>query len=174
MLTWKSCTLIGLSNRTHLYGQITKLSWTLRVRLLLLVYCMFACQSYIMDQFCQRFHTKLEIYCKQLENKTNKLLQSDVTSCESQPQLNYNTTSTTTVGFDTKTNFLPQPTQTERYHTNIRLTKVLHPASCILHYASCIMHHSSCIMHHATSKQGRRLKFGMLTVLTNIRSTKVL
>ena len=25
-----------------------------------------------------------------------------------------------------------------------------------------------------TSKQGRRLKFGMLTVLTNIRSTKVL
>ena len=26
----------------------------------------------------------------------------------------------------------------------------------------------------ATSKQGRRLRFGMLTVLTNIRSTKVL
>ena len=26
----------------------------------------------------------------------------------------------------------------------------------------------------ATSKQGRRLKFGMLTVLTNIRSAKVL
>ena len=26
----------------------------------------------------------------------------------------------------------------------------------------------------ATSKQGRRLKLGMLTVLTNIRSTKVL
>ena len=25
-------------------------------------------------------------------------------------------------------------------------------------------------MHHATSKQGRRLKFGMLTLLTNIRS----
>ena len=39
---------------------------------------------------------------------------------------------------------------------------------------SCIMHHASCIMHHATSRQGRRLKFGMLTVLTNIRSTKVL
>ena len=27
---------------------------------------------------------------------------------------------------------------------------------------------------NATSKQGRRLKFGMLTVLTNIRSTNVL
>ena len=27
---------------------------------------------------------------------------------------------------------------------------------------------------YATSKQGRRLRFGMLTVLTNIRSTKVL
>ena len=65
--------------------------------------------------------------------------------------------------------------------TNIRSTKVLHHASCMMHYAlcvmryaSCIMHHATCIMHHATSKQGRRLKFGMLTVLTNIRSTKVL
>ena len=55
---------------------------------------------------------------------------------------------------------------------------VLHPASCIMHYASCIMRNASCILHHAsfimrhaTSKQGRRLKFGMLTVLTNIRST---
>ena len=47
-------------------------------------------------------------------------------------------------------------------------------SSCIMHHASCIMHHALCIMHHATSKQGRRLKFGMLTVLTNIRSTKVL
>ena len=27
------------------------------------------------------------------------------------------------------------------------------------------LHPASCIMHHATSKQGRRLKFGMLTVL---------
>ena len=47
-------------------------------------------------------------------------------------------------------------------------------ALCIMHYSSCIMHHSPCIMHHATSKQGRRPKFGMLTVLTNLRSTKVL
>ena len=28
--------------------------------------------------------------------------------------------------------------------------------------------------NYATSKQGRRLRFGMLTVLTNIRSTKAL
>ena len=70
--------------------------------------------------------------------------------------------------------------------TNIRSTKVLHHASCtmhhasstmhhgpyIMHYASCMMHHASCIMHHAsqaTSKQGRRLRFGMLTDLTNIK-----
>ena len=47
-------------------------------------------------------------------------------------------------------------------------------SSCTMHHASCIMHHASCIMHHATSKQGMRLKFGMLTVFTNIRWTKVL
>ena len=48
--------------------------------------------------------------------------------------------------------------------TNIRSTNVLHQASCIMHR---IKHHASCIA-------GRRLRFGMLTDLTNVRSTKVL
>ena len=47
--------------------------------------------------------------------------------------------------------------------TNIGSTKVLHHALCIMHHAS-----------YATSKQGKRLRFGMLTVLRNSRSTKVL
>ena len=70
--------------------------------------------------------------------------------------------------------------------TNIRSTKVLHLASSIMHHESCIMHrasfilhHALCIMHnascimlHASCIAGRRLRFGMLTALTNIRSTK--
>ena len=36
------------------------------------------------------------------------------------------------------------------------------------------MHHASSIMHHASCIVGRRLRFGMLTALTNLRSTKVL
>ena len=36
-------------------------------------------------------------------------------------------------------------------------------------YVSCVNKNI-----YATSKQGRRLRFGMLTVLTNLRSTKVL
>ena len=43
-----------------------------------------------------------------------------------------------------------------------------------MHHVSCIMHQASSFMHHASCMASRRQWFGMLTALTNIRSTKVL
>ena len=63
---------------------------------------------------------------------------------------------------------------------NIRSTKMLHPASCMMHDGGRRPSVEDDLLWkmtfsgEATSKQGRGLRFGILTLLTNIRSSKVL